>query len=201
MTDLKKPEIKLDLAQVEAAAARDEGLSFPRTRLSDLIETGLGYLYSVVNWTWLILMLIIVGTVAMRHFIGGNTVWAEETQWHLYAVGYMIGISAAILADAHVRVDVLASQFRPTLRAWIELLMIVLIIFPLCYLIITYGYAFTERSFRLNERSSNVGGLTHRWMIKGVIVLAFGLIALASFARLLRVLSFLFHFPRPIRDS
>jgi len=200
MTDPKTPEVKLDLAQVEAAAARDEGLSFPRTFLSDLIEKGLGYLYSVVNWTWLILMLIIVGTVAMRHFIGGNTVWAEETQWHLYAVGFMVGISAAIVADAHVRVDVLAAQFRPKLRAWIELLMIVLIIFPLCWLIIYYGYAFTERSFRLNERSSNVGGLTNRWMIKGVIVLAFGLIALASFARLLRVMAFLFHFPRPIQD-
>lgn len=201
MTDLKNPEIKIDLAQVEAAAARDEGLSFPRTRVSDIIETGLGYLYSVVNWTWVVLMLIIVCTVAMRHFIGGNTVWAEETQWHLFAAGYMIGISAALMADAHVRVDVMASQFRPKLRAWIELLMIVLIIFPLCWLIIQYGYAFTERSWRLNERSSNVGGLTNRWAIKGVIVLAFGLIALAAFARMLRVMAFLFHFPRPIKTD
>lgn len=200
MTDLKTPVIKIDLAQVEAAAARDEGLNFPRTRISDIIEKGLGYLFSVVNWIWVILMLIIVGTVAMRHFIGGNTVWAEETQWHLYAVGFMLGISLAIVADSHVRVDVLASQFRPKLRAWIEMLMIVLIIFPLCWLMIEYGFAFTERSWRLNERSSNVGGLTNRWAIKGVIVLAFALIALASFARLMRVTAFLFNFPRPLRD-
>lgn len=201
MTDLKTPEIKIDLDQVEAAASRDDGLTFPRTRISDIIEKGLGYLFSVINWVWVILMLVIVATVLMRHFIGGNTVWAEETQWHLYAVGFMIGISAAFVADAHVRVDVLASQFRPKLRAWIELLMIVIIVFPLCWLIIDYGYAFTERSWRLNERSSNVGGLTNRWAIKGVIVLAFGLIALASFARLMRVTSFLFQFPRPIKND
>ncbi len=200
MTKPTEPKVEIDLKQVEAAAARAEGLTFPRTRPSDIIEKGLGFLFGFVHWIWLFLMLIIVGTVAMRHFIGGNTVWAEETQWHLYSVGFMLGIAAAIMSDSHVRVDVLASTFRKTVRAWIEMLMILLIIFPLCYIMIDYGYVFTERSWRLNERSSNVGGLTNRWAIKGVIVLAFALIALASFARLMRVTAFLFRFPRPLSE-
>jgi hypothetical protein len=57
-----------------------------------------------------------------------------------------------------------------------------------------------EASYRRGERSSAPGGLTHRWMIKGVIVLAFAYIGLAAFARLTRVSSYLFNFPRA-RDA
>lgn len=190
-------EIHIDLEHAESASARAQRLEFPRTLPSDIIEKMLGFLGGIVNWIWVVLMLIIVTTVAMRRFVGGNTVWAEETQWHLYAAGYMLGIGFAILYDSHVRVDVLATQFRARLRAWIELVTIVLIIFPLCWLMIDYGYTFTERSFVRNERSSNVGGLANRWAIKAVIVVAFGIIALAALARLLRVTAFLFGWPRP----
>ena len=194
-------DIELDLEQVESAAARAQRLQFPRTLPSDIIERGLGLIAGAVHWIWLVLMLIIVTTVAMRHFVGGNTVWAEETQWHLYAVGYMLGIGIAIIYDSHVRVDVVATRLGARTRAWIELLTIVLIIFPLCWLMIDYGYTFTERSFMRNERSSHPGGLANRWMIKGVIVIAFGIIALAALARLMRVTAFLFGFPRPIGEQ
>ena len=201
MSQPTSPEITIDLEQAETASSRAQRLLFPRTWPSEIIEKLLGALAGITNWIWVALMVIIVTTVAMRRFVGGNTVWAEETQWHLFAVGYMLGVGFAIVYDSHVRVDVLSTQFGAQVRAWIELLTIVVIIFPLCWLIIDYGYAFTERSFVRNERSSNVGGLANRWAIKGVIVFAFGMIALAAFARLLRVTAFLFGFPRPLREA
>ena len=201
MSQPSPPEITLDLEQAESASARAQRLEFPRTWPSDIIEKVLGFLAGIVNWIWVVLMLIIVTTVTMRRFVGGNTVWAEETQWHLFAVGYMLGIGFAIMYDSHVRVDVVAAQLGARLRAWIELLTIVLIIFPLCWLMIDYGYIAAERAFMRNERSSNVGGLANRWAIRGVIVLAFGVIALAAFARLMRVTAFLFGFPRPRQEA
>lgn len=201
MTSKLPTDFTIDLDQVEAAASKSDGAGFPQTRPSALIERGLGLVYGVVNWIWLILMLVIVATVAMRYMIGGNTVWIEETQWHLFAVGFMIGIAAAITHDSHIRVDLLSSRFRPRTRAAIEILMILFIILPLCWLMIDYGYAFTERAWRLNERSSNVGGLGNRWAIKGVIVLAFVLMAIASLARLLRAAAVLFGVPRPHGDG
>lgn len=137
-----------------------------------------------------------MSNVVMRYALGVNYIWIEEVQWHMYAVGFMFGIGYALMHDSHVRVDVLAANFRPTVRAWIELLLIVCIILPMCYLIISYGIPFVEASYNRGERSSAPGGLANRWMIKGVIVLAFAYIALAAFARLLRVMAFLFNFPR-----
>lgn len=191
-----QPRIDIDLEKVEDASARSHGLDFPRTRLSDIIETVLGSLSYVLNTIWIVLVVIIVANVTMRYLLGVNYIWIEEVQWHMYAVGFMFGIGYALMHDSHVRVDVLAANFRPTTRAWIELASIVIIILPMCWLIISYGIPFVEASFNRGERSSAPGGLANRWMIKSVIVLAFAYIALAAFARLMRVTAFLFNFPR-----
>ncbi len=186
----KNTGIKLDLDKVEAASGA-HGLTFPRTWLSDKIEAVLNFVGSFINWIWIVLVLVIVVNVAMRYALGVNYVWVEEVQWHMYAVGFMIGIGYTILHDGHVRVDVLAANFRPQTRAVIEFLGIVLLILPLVYLMISYAIPFVERSWVRNEASSAPGGLTNRWAIKSVIIVAFVYIGLAAFARLLRVGAFL----------
>lgn len=194
-----KTDVELDLEKVETAGSRTHALDFPRTWLSDVIERGLGALSWVINWLWVILVLIIVVNVTMRYALRINYVWVEEVQWHIYAVGFMLGIGYAIMHDAHVRVDVLAANFRQRTRAWIELLSILLIIFPMVYLIISYAIPFVEASWNRGERSSAPGGLANRWAIKAVIIVAFTYIGLAALARLLRVTAFLFGLPRPRR--
>lgn len=189
-------KIDLDLEKVEDAGARSHGLVFPRTWLSDMIETVLELFSYVLNTIWIVLVLIIVANVTMRYALGVNYIWIEEVQWHMYAVGFMFGIGYALMHDAHVRVDVLAATFRPKTRAIIEVIGIAGIILPMCWIIISYGIPFVEASYNRGERSSAPGGLGNRWMIKGVIVLAFAYIALAAFARLMRVSAFLFNFPR-----
>jgi TRAP-type mannitol/chloroaromatic compound transport system permease small subunit len=191
-----QPKVELDLEKVEDGAARSHALEFPRTWLSDMIEKALGSISFILNLIWITLVLIIVINVSMRYGLNVNYIWIEEVQWHMYAVGFMFGIGYALMHDAHVRVDVLAANFRRRTRGWIELLMIVLIILPMCALIISYGLTFVELAYTRGERSAAPGGLGGRWMIKSVIVLAFAYIGLAAFARLVRVSAFLFNFPR-----
>ncbi len=190
-------ELDIDPDKVESAAARAQRLEFPRTWLSDGIEAVMHRTTGVINWIWAILVLIIVATVGMRYVFAINTISIEEVQWHLYAIGFMLAIGYAILHDAHVRVDVIAANLGARTRATIELLMILLILFPLVWIIISYAIPFVEASWRRGERSSAPGGLSHRWAIKAVIIVAFAYIGLAAFARLLRVSAFLFGFPRP----
>ena len=197
----QQPEIGLDLDKVEDAGARSHGLSFPRTFISDIIEKALEMFSYVLNTIWIVLVLLIVVNVTMRYALGVNYIWVEEVQWHLYSVGFMFGIGYALMHDSHVRVDVLAATLRPKTRAWIEIFALAVIILPMCWIIISYAIPFTEASFNRGERSSAPGGLANRWMIKGVIVLAFAYIALAAFARLLRVTSCLFNFPRARLDT
>lgn len=187
-TNLK---FEVDLDKVEQSASRSHVLSFPATWASARIEVVLNAIGAVVNWIWFSLVLIIVGTVAMRYFVGGNTIAIEETQWHLYAFGFLFGIGYAIIHDTHVRVDVVAQGLRPTTRAVIEALGIMLIILPMAWLVVTYAIPFVQQAYNNGERSSSPGGLSNRWLIKAVIIAAFVYIALAAFARLLRVISFI----------
>lgn len=191
-----QPQVELDLDKVEDAGARSHALSFPRTWPSDMIEAVLGSVSYLLNLIWILLVLVIVVNVSMRYGLNVNYIWVEEVQWHMYAIGFMFGIGYAVIHDAHVRVDVVAANLRLTTRAWIEFLTIVLIILPMCWIIISYAIPFVEISHRRGERSAAPAGLGYRWMIKSVIILAFAYIALAAFARLLRVTSYLFNFPR-----
>lgn len=195
------PEIRLDLEQVEKASGHGSSLDFPRTRLSNLVERVIEAVGWVLNWLWAVLVLIIVVNVTMRYALGVNYIWVEEVQWHLYALGFMLGIGYAVTHDTHVRVDVLAAGFRRRTRAWIELLMIVFILAPLVYLIISYAIPFVKASYTRGEISSAVGGLHHRWAIKAVIIVAFSYIGLAALARLLRISALLFGFPRPLSST
>ena len=187
-----EPSIELDLDKVEDAGQRGHALEFPRTWISDKIEAVLDVIGSLVNWLWITLVVIIVGTVLMRHFVGGNTIAIEETQWHLYAIGYMLGVGYALRHDSHVRVDVLAMNFRRRTRAVIEILGITLLIFPMILVLIPEAVNFTVASLRNNEISPSPGGLTNRWAIKGVIIIALSYLGMAALARLIRVVAFLY---------
>ncbi len=185
-----KPQIVLDLEKIEAAASTP-AFEYPRTWLSDKIEWVIDLIGGLVNWVWLLLVLIIVSNVLMRYVLSTNYVWIEEIQWHIYAVGFMIGIGYTLRHDGHVRVDVVAALLKPRTRAIFEFLGIVLFILPLVVLMISYAIPFVERSWVRNEVSSAPGGLSNRWAIKSVIIVAFVLIGLAASARLLRVGAFL----------
>lgn len=190
-------EIKLDVDKVDALAARGHALDFPHTRLSDAIDRFIIAVASVVNWVWVVLILLIVVNVAMRYVIGTNFIAMEELQWHLYAIGFMVGIGFTLQQDGHVRVDVVAERFSRRRRAWIEFLGLALILLPLCVILFYQAWPFVTRAYSLNEVSAAPGGLTHRWIIKSVILIAVVYLGLAAFSRLLRVSSFLFGTPAP----
>lgn len=180
-----------DFDKGESASGHGEGLNFPQTPLSSKIEAFLNAVGSVINWLWFLLVMIIVVNVSMRYIVGVNYIWVEEIQWHIYAVGFMIGIGYTIIHDGHVRVDVIAATLKPRTRARIEFLGLLFLVMPLVVLMIMYAIPFVEASWNRNETSSAPGGLPHRWAIKGVIILAFAFMGLATIARLSRVWAFL----------
>ena len=149
-----------------------------------------------ISWIWVLLLAVIVCNVVLRYAFGEGRVEFEEIQWHLYSVGFMLGLGYALQADAHMRVDVLHERLRPRTQAWIELYGSVLFVLPFVALMLIYGAHFVADSFLTNEVSSSPGGLPYRWAIKAVLVLGFALLGVASFSRITRLWKFLFLSPR-----
>ncbi len=194
-------EYNVDLNKVEEAVAHKAAVEYPRTLVSDVLEGTVEFFGKYTSLLWIALMLLIVANVLMRYTLGTNFIALEELQWHLYAVGFMVGLSYCVLHDGHVRVDVLAEHWHPRTRAIVEIIGLVVLFLPFCYFILSYAWPFVERSYRINEVSAAPGGLPMRWLIKSVILLAFTLMAMAAVARLIRAFSFLTGFPRERKPS
>ena len=165
---------------------------YPATRISRAIDRVLTPLAAVSSWLWLALLGVIVMNVLLRYAFGAGRIEFEELQWHLYSVGFLVGLAAAFQADAHIRVDVLRARFSPTTRAWIELYGLLLLFAPFVALVLWASLPFVASSFGQGEVSPSPGGLPLRWAIKAVLPLGFALLALAGIARLSRVWASLF---------
>ena len=171
-------------------------MELPATPFSRLVDPILDRVGNAVSWIWVVLLVVIVCNVLLRYALSEGRIEFEEIQWHLYSVGFMVGLGYALQHDAHVRVDVLHERFQPTTRAWIELYGIVLFLMPFVAMMLIYSGLFVADSFATSEVSSSPGGLPYRWAIKSVLVIGFALLGLAAFSRLTRLWKYLFFMPR-----
>ena len=164
----------------------------PHTRLSRRVDRWLEHIGRAVSLIWVVLLAVIVLNVVLRYAFSEGRIELEELQWHLYSIGFLLGLGYAYQADTHIRVDVLHERLRPRTQAWIELYGIVLFLFPFIALVLIYSVPFVLSSYRLDEVSPSPGGLSMRWLIKAMLPLGFVLLLLAVVSRLTRVWAFLF---------
>ncbi|MEL0611606.1 TRAP transporter small permease subunit [Marinomonas arenicola] len=186
---------ELDLAEIEASLSNSNLNQLPHTKLSRGIDSVIEKIGQYSSWLWLILMLLIVGNALMRYCFNTTFVALEELQWHLYAVGFMLGLSYCFIHDGHVRVDALAEHWSLRKRAWIEVFGLTFLLLPFCIVMFSYALPFVERAYRMNEVSPSFDGLPMRWVIKSFILIALALLMVAATSRWLRCVSFLIKTP------
>ncbi len=154
---------------------------------SSQVEASLERIAAAFSWVWLVLMAVIVVAVVLRFAFGIGRIELEELQWHLYALGFLIGIVACTTRDRHVRVDVFRERMSRRTRDWVDLYGILLLQLPFLVLVFSSALPFVADSFAVGERSASAGGLPFRWLLKSVLPLSFALLFAASLLRLLQV--------------
>lgn len=191
----------LHVAPETNAVPERAAFNLPHTVISRPLDAFVRVVGEAFSWIWVVLILLIVGNVFLRYVVGRNFIALEEMQWHLFSIGFMMGLGYTLFKDGHVRVDVLAEHWSDRRRAAVEFIGLLVFLGPFLYLVISYAIPFVQRSWVLNEVSAAPGGLPARWAIKSVIIIAFGFLAIAAFSRLTRVTALLFRFPRPRRED
>ena len=175
----------------KALESLEHHTELPRTRLSGALEGFIKGVGDAASWVWVILVAVIVVNVTMRYVFGEGRIEFEELQWHLYAVGFLIGLSYCIQNDSHIRIDLLHERFSLRTQAWVELFGIVLFLIPFAVIVLIYSPAFIAYSWSVGEVSDAPGGLPYRWAIKSFMFISFALILIAGVARLIRVVALL----------
>ncbi|MYD43075.1 MAG: TRAP transporter small permease subunit [Gammaproteobacteria bacterium] len=162
-------------------------MELPQTRISKFVDPLLTRIASGVSFIWVALMAVIVINVTARYLFAQGRIEFEELQWHLYSMGFMLTLGYALIANAHIRVDVFHERFAPRMRMWIDFYGIILLVVPFCLVMLWFSWDFFLYSFKIGEISASPGGLPFRWFIKAFLVVGFGLLLLASLSRLSRL--------------
>lgn len=132
-----------------------------------------------------LMILVRVTEIATRPWnLAGSLFNAMEGE--LFVMFAFLTIGAAYVADAHVRVDILADRFTPRTKAAIELLGLVLFVLPFSAIVLRHGATMAALSHAGGERMALAFGAPVRWMMVGAVPFGVGLFLVAALCRAAR---------------
>lgn len=155
------------------------------SRSIDAINQTLGRLMA-----WLILVAVLVSAtnaVIRKALNVSSNAWLE-VQWILFGTVFLICASWTLIANEHIRIDIVNLQLPKRLRGWIDLVGHALFLIPMCALMLETSWPFFLRSLALNEQSTNAGGLPV-YPSKFLIPLAFALLLAQAISELIKRLA------------
>ncbi len=141
------------------------------------LSDGIGFVIAIIL---LLMMLNVAFDTLSRYLFKVNYIAMQEMEWHLFSVITLLGISYALLEDAHVSVDIISAKFPNRVKYIINMIGVFLFILPISLLIIVGSYDFVNDSFQQMEKSGDPGGLKYRFIIKSLIPISFVVLIIAS---------------------
>lgn len=154
--------------------------------IPDLIDAFITRVGNIICWTNALLILVIIIQVVLRYGFNNGLIFFEELQWHLFAIGVMMGISYAQVTDSHIRVDIIHGLLSDRTKRIIEIFGILFFVLPFIWVVFYHSLDFVFSSWRLGEQSDAPNGLPFRWAIKAIIPISFAFLGLSSLSRLIR---------------
>ena len=154
----------------------------------------------VLSYVLLLMTLNVFYDVIMRYTFHNSSVGMQEMEWHLFSVIILFGVSVSLLDEAHVRVDFLYDRFRPRTKAMINIIGTIFFLLPLALLIFFGSFGFVRDAWEIGEISEDPGGLPYRWIIKGMVPLAFGFLIFSAVGYTIKNIN-LFNAFRPDRPK
>jgi len=136
---------------------------------------------------WLILAAVIVSAVnavIRKVFDMSSNAWLE-LQWVLFGAVFLIVASWTLLANEHIRIDIVNNQFPPRVRNIIDIVGHAFFLLPLTIIMIITSYPFVVKSVLLNEQSMNAGGLP-QWPAKMLVLIGFTLLFFQGLSELIK---------------
>ena len=110
-----------------------------------------------------------------------------DFQWHLLVIIGLLPAGLVWLMDRHVRIDFIYDGRSPKTKARINLIGNLLFAVPFFVLVLPAAWNFMIRAWSSDEGSRN-GGLNDLWLIKSILPIGLGLLALALAVETIRLL-------------
>ena len=154
----------------------------PVTRVVDAATTWIGK-----RLAWLILAAVIVSAAnatIRKVFDTSSNSWLE-LQWVLFSMVFLLCSPWTLLANEHIRIDIVNNMLPKRVRDSIDVVGHVFFLIPLTVIMILTGVPFFLRSYEVNEQSGNAGGLP-QWPSKALIMIAFAFLLIQGLSELIK---------------
>jgi TRAP-type mannitol/chloroaromatic compound transport system permease small subunit len=157
----------------------------PVTRLVDTVNSWIGR-----RLAWLILAAVVVSAVnatVRKVFDTSSNSWLE-LQWVLFSIVFLLCSPWTLLANEHIRIDIVNNMMSQRTRNWIDTVGHAFFLLPLAIIMIVTGIPFFTKSFAINEQSGNAGGLP-QWPAKSLVMIGFTLLLIQGISELVKRIS------------
>jgi TRAP-type mannitol/chloroaromatic compound transport system permease small subunit len=152
------------------------------SRVIDAVNTRIG------KWVaWLVVVAVAISATnatVRKVFDTSSNAWLE-LQWVLFAAVFLLCASWTLIANEHIRIDIVNSFFSQRVRSWIDLIGHLLFLIPFTLVMIVTGWPFFIASWSIGEQSSNAGGLP-QWPAKFLVPLGFALLFFQGVSELIK---------------
>jgi len=155
------------------------------SKLLDAFSIRVGH---AVSWLTLLMVIVTFVIVVLRYVFGTGLIWLQESLTWMHAAVFMLGAAYTLQREEHVRVDIFYRKMSEQQRAWVNLLGVLVFIFPMCAFFVYESVDYVAASWSLREVSRNSGGLSYPAvpLLKSVLVIMPVAVALQGLALLLR---------------
>jgi TRAP-type mannitol/chloroaromatic compound transport system permease small subunit len=168
-------------------------------RISDALRSFVDLVGRTGSWLIIPLVIITVFDVTARKMVWVQ-IWLvenfgrifestllQELEWHFHTALFALVLGYGYIWNTHVRVDLIRENLAFRKKAWLELLGLSLFMIPYCLIVIWFAWIYAYDSYMINEISASQVGLSHRWIIKSVLVFGLVVAALSGVAVWLQV--------------
>jgi TRAP-type mannitol/chloroaromatic compound transport system permease small subunit len=162
----------------------------PLLTLSRVIDNISTFVGKSTMWLILATTLISAGNAIVRKAFDMSSNGLLEIQWYLFAAVFMLGAGFGFLKNSHVRIDFISNRLTDRTRNWIDLLGIVLVLFPFCILMVVLSWPVFVSAYNNGEMSQNAGGLI-RWPAYLLVPVGFALLMMQGVSELIKRIAFL----------
>lgn len=152
------------------------------SKLVSFIEMLTRFFARIAGVLVITLSLLILYQAINRYLFNDSSVMIQELQWHIFDIIFLLGLSYTLQTDKHVRVDIFYASYSKKTKAIINIISQLFLILPFVIIILYTTQTLVEMSYLQGEISSDPGGLTHRYLIKAMILVGFILLGLQSLA-------------------
>jgi TRAP-type mannitol/chloroaromatic compound transport system permease small subunit len=154
----------------------------PASRAVDAATTWIGR-----RIAWLILAAVVVSAtnaIIRKLFDISSNSWLE-LQWVLFGVVFLLCSPWTLLANEHIRIDIVNNMMPKAFRNWVDVVGHTVFLLPWCVVMIITGLPFFLRSALIDEQSGNAGGLP-QWPSKSLVLIGFTLLLIQGLSELIK---------------